>query len=436
MVKHLLYIVALLTGLGAHAQINYDGIMAESYWAVPHATAAGGPTPCNGLGNTLNSFYAVANDNELFFGVGGNVQAGNNLLLFLDTKPGGYNNGDFGRTNAPKGLANFNSANRFDAGFTPDYCLSITTAGGQGVFTFSLYTLSGSAALGGGQNLELGTASTIAPNISTTIKLSCHPSNSDFTNGFELGLPKNILGYNSLLQDQVKIMAMIITDGGEISNQFLTKANINEGCYGNGPINFATASPNPINFNPTQTLPIDFLKVYVRQIGDVIRMYWSSAIEKEMKEYQIERSTEAITFSQIGKVLAKGNTAIVTDYDFADPAPIIGKNYYRIKAIDKTGRSTYSSVIKINYGRVDNTLIIYPNPVKDEINLQIVAIKPGTYDLEIFNDAGQKLITKSIVYNGGYGLQQIPLLPNMTKGPYRLILKNKAVFYKQQFIVQ
>ena len=90
----------------------------------------------------------------------------------------------------------------------------------------------------------------------------------------------------------------------------------------------------------------------------------------------------------------------------------------------------------MQYGRVDNTLTIYPNPVKDIINLQITGLKPDQYHLQIFNDLGQCLIEKTIVYSGGYGLQQIPVLPNMLKGPYRLLLRNKTYFYKQNFIVQ
>ncbi len=437
MVKRLHYLFILsLIGSFAGAQITFNGNITEGYWGVPLGTSTGGAASCFSMGNSINSLYAAANDNDLQIGLSGDVQDGHHIILFIDSKPGGYSNGDFGRSNAPSGLNNFNSGTRFDAGFLPDYCLVISTRAGHDQFYYNLFLLNGSAAFGGGLNIALGMATVANPNTTSQYKLSCNPSSSDFTKGFEIGLPKTALGYEPINQQLVKLMAMTITDAGSIGNQFVTKATIGEGCYGSGAINFAAASPNPVQYNPSQSLPIDFLNVYVSQVGQSIKTFWKSASEKEMKEYQVERSEDAIVFTSIGTVAAKGNSTAATDYEFADAQPLIGKNFYRIKAIDKSGRNTYSVIVKINYGRVDNTLTIFPNPVKDQINLQIIGIKPGTYDLEIFNDAGQKLITKKIVYNGGYGLQQIPLLSSMVKGPYRLLLRNKAVFYKQHFIVQ
>ncbi|MES2772834.1 MAG: hypothetical protein V4722_01530 [Bacteroidota bacterium] len=437
MIKRLHFLLSLLLfSLFTGAQITFDGNMAEGYWAIPIGTSAGGAVSCAGLGNTINSLYAAANDTELEIGIGADVQDQHRILLFIDCKPGGFANGNFGRTNAPAGIRFFNSGTSFDAGFLPDYCLVIGTRATHDQFSFDLYTLSGTAAFGGGPNISLGNATPAIPNTSTQYKLSCNPSTNDFTKGFEIGLPKTILGYDPTTQQMVKMMVMSITDGGMLSNQFISKATIGEGCYGSGAINFATASPNPVEYNPSQSLPIDFVNVYVAQVGQVIKTFWKSASEKEMKEYQVEKSLDAISFTTIGTVTAKGSSTVATEYDFADLQPSVGKNFYRVKAIDKSGRSTYSVIVKINYGRVDNTLTIFPNPVKDQINLQMVGLKPGTYDLEIFNDAGQKMITKKIVYNGGYGLQQIPLVSNMMKGPYRLLLRNKAVFYKQHFIVQ
>lgn len=437
MVKRLLLLFILFTTMAnSQAQITYNGNMAEGYWGVPLGTSTGGAASCFGAGNSINSLYAAATDNDIQFGIGADVQDGHRILLFIDSKPGGYANGNFGRSNAPAGLSNFNSGTIFDAGFLPDYCLVIGTNASHDQFSFDMYTLSGTASFGGGPVIRMGTATITNPNIGTQYKLSCSPSSNDFTRGFEIGIPKMIAGYEPANQQMVKLMAMSINDAGAVNNQFVTKANIGEGCYGTGAINFATASPNPVEYNPSQSLPIDFVNVFVAQVGQAVKAFWKSAAEKEMKEYQVERSDDAIVFTTIGSVLAKGNTTTASDYEFADAKPLIGKNFYRIKAVDKNGRSTYSVIVKINYGRVDNTLTIFPNPVKDQINLQIVGVKPGTYSLEVFNDAGQKLITKTIVYSGGYGLQQIPLLPNMMKGPYRLMLRNKAVFYKQNFLVQ
>jgi|GEM_PF-6884333 len=425
-------ILFLLLTAFTQAQVTYNGNMTEGYWSFPLGTAASGPASCQGTGNVINSLYAAGNDTELLLGIGADVSYGHHILIFIDSKIGGYNNAGFSHVGAPLGLTNFNAGIQFDNNFYPDYCLVLGTNTDHDNFTFDLFPLDGT----GGSNIRLGTAKPNNPTIGAAYKLSADPSNNDFTKGFEIAIPQTVMGYIPLNQQQVKLMVMGISDAGNINNQFISKANTGEGCYGSGAIDFKNFAPDPVEYNPSKSLPIDFVNIAIRQVAQDIKVIWKSASEKEMKEYQVERSSDAIVFTNIGTVMAKGNATGITEYDFTDKQPIIGKSFYRIKAMDKTGRTTYSSIAKINYGRVDNTLIIFPNPVVDQINLQIVGIKDGTYILEIFNDLGQKLITKNIVYNGGYGLQQIPLLSSMRKGPYRLLLRNKAVFYKQHFLVQ
>jgi hypothetical protein len=251
-----------------------------------------------------------------------------------------------------------------------------------------------------------------------------------------------MLEYNPLVQANVKFLVMLIADDGTLTNQFLTHADATAtNCFGKGMngvgVQFQNElAINPVEFNPSRSLPIDFLNAKAFQVGSIIKIFWTSAAEKEMLEYKVEKGDDAFTYTTVGTVTAKGTSIGQTNYEFADVQPLLGKSFYRIKALDKNGRSTYSAVMKMQYGRVDNTLTIYPNPVRNIVNLQITGLKPDNYHLEIFNDLGQRLIEKTIVHTGGYGLQQIPLLPNMQKGPYRLLLRNKTYFYKQNFIVQ
>jgi len=425
-----------LTVFTSAGQVTYNGNMSEAHWGEPLATSAGGPASCLGAALALNSLYASANDNDLEIGISGDVTAGHRILVFIDCKPGGYANGDFGRTNAPHGIDDFNKNTVFDDGFLPDYCLVIGSNNSHDQFSFELFELAGNVSSGGGTNTSFGLAGRSNPFLTTAYKLSANPNVNDFTMGFEMALAKTLLHYDAIQQPILKLMAMSVTDDGNLNNQFLSKAKTGESCYGKAAIDFNHFAPGPVAYNPSQTLPIDFLNVYAVKIGQNIKVFWRSVTEKDMLQYLVERSGDAVNFTAIDTVKAFGNATAITDYNTIDAQPLAGKNFYRIKAIDKTGRSTYSSIIKLSYGWIDNTLVIYPNPVKDVINLQIIGIRPGDYQLDVYNDLGQALISKKIVYSGGYGSQVIPLPRNLRKGPYRLLLRNKALFYKQQFLVQ
>ena len=436
--KLLLLFLSALSFTLSTAQITCDGSITESYWGMPLATSAGGPPPCSGNNLRLNAFYAAANDTNILIGVAGIIQSGHHILLFIDSKTGGLNNASFNRVNAPAGLVNLPAGTGFDAGFSADYCLAISNNTTTTATSFHLFSLTGTV----GSDYLVGTITSGGTTVAIGCSVGMSPAVADFTKGYEVSLPRTLLGYNPNIQSGVKFFGMLIGDDGSLTNQFFTHADANalncfgKGTTGNGVQFQSETAINPVEFNPSRSLPIDFLSAKAFQIGPVIKLFWTSAAEKEMQEYSIERSDDAFTYTAIGRVVAKGTSAGQTSYEFADVQPLFGKSFYRIKAIDKNGRSTYSAVMKMQYGRVDNTLTIYPNPVKDLINLQIIGLRPDNYHLEIFNDLGQRLIQKTIIYTGGYGLQQIPVLSNMKKGPYRLLLRNKTYFYKQNFIVQ
>jgi hypothetical protein len=414
-----------------HGQVEFDGNITEASWGMPIATSLGGPNPCFGAGFRLNSLFASANNEYLMFGIGGNVQANAKILLFIDSRPGGFANSGFGRTAAPAGLLNLSNAIQFDEEFYPDECLVIAADNSRSDYNFYLYALSGSSTSGGGPLRLLGTA-----NSSKTDMLGANAWDNDNTRGFEIAIHRSQLGFDAAAQQEVKLMAMIVSDAGNIDNQFLSSAAIGESCLGNKAVDFRSSQVNPVSYKPDQLLPINFSYFRFAQRNSNIVLLWASALENNMLKYEIQRSGDAIVFTSIGEINARGATSGITEYEFPDAAPLPGKNFYRIKAIDRAGRSAYSQIVKVQFGYVDNTLGIFPNPVKNTINLQLIGIAPGKYYLTIYNDAGQRMYASVIEYNGGYGLQQIPVPPGMNKGPYRLLLSNKSLFFKQSFVVQ
>jgi hypothetical protein len=215
---------------GLTPSITFDGTINEAAWGSALATSSGGPSAGFGAGHEVNALYATADETYSYFGIAGNVQSGNRILLFLDSKTGGYNTANFNRTNSPAGLALFNSGTTFDAGFSPDYCLVIGT-NGSGTYYYDLFTLAAT-----GVNNFLG---------STGAGLGTNPANSNNTRGFEVRIPNSSLGY---VGGGMKAFAAYISDAtGFLSNQFLTRANSGEGNYGNGVVAFGAASPNPLS---------------------------------------------------------------------------------------------------------------------------------------------------------------------------------------------
>jgi hypothetical protein len=213
---------------------SFDGNFNEASWSTSFADSIGGPTSGFGSAFALNALYAFGDATDLYFGIAGRHNSNSDaVIMFIDSKAGGYTDGNFGRTGAPAGIANFNSGTTFDAGFTADYCVVINS-NGSGTYTYNLFTLAGTAGGGGGSNAVLG-AGTFGTNAITS---------GGLTKGFEFKLTKAALGYTA--NQELKCFAMITAHSGFLSNLFLSRAAPADGNYGGGAVTIGSATPNPV----------------------------------------------------------------------------------------------------------------------------------------------------------------------------------------------
>lgn len=122
------------------------------------------------------------------------------------------------------------------------------------------------------------------------------------------------------------------------------------------------------------------------------QLNWTTKNEENYTNFTLERSTDGeVTFNVIDGLSGSGSGG----YGFVDKSPASGANYYRLKQEDINGNITYSKVIQVMYVNTNNetvasSLLTYPNPVKNTLNL---LIKPKTaqttnYSILITNASG------------------------------------------------
>ncbi len=118
---------------------------------------------------------------------------------------------------------------------------------------------------------------------------------------------------------------------------------------------------------------------------------WRTKSELKSDYYNIERSVDRRHFVSIGKVNATYKTFSKLPYKFTDDKFIRGTNYYRIKAVHKTGNVTYSNIIRI--GTSNSNLISISNTNTPGIFL-IKSEEPYNapyMEYNIFNSIGNKV---------------------------------------------
>ena len=170
-------------------------------------------------------------------------------------------------------------------------------------------------------------------------------------------------------------------------------------------------------------LPISFLPLSVTKESSMAVLRWATIMEDNNDHFEVERSTNASCFSSINCVVAIGNAAKRTEYSFKDTQPLPGISYYRIKQVDKNGKFTYGNVVSVNFSTKENTLKLYPNPVKNTFSISFSAKQEGTFSAKIINEKGT--IVKEISLNATVGQNNHLInISDLSAGSYTIIVKN------------
>ena len=139
-------------------------------------------------------------------------------------------------------------------------------------------------------------------------------------------------------------------------------------------------------------LPVTIIDLKAQQQKSIIKIDWTSVTEINVAGYEIQRSSNALNFSTVGTLTAKGNGTQKVNYTFNDVQPLHGDNYYHIKAVDKDGKTTYSNTVLVKMNNDKIITVVYPNPSKDILHVET----NGSATFSLINQSGKILITTNI----------------------------------------
>jgi len=164
-----------------------------------------------------------------------------------------------------------------------------------------------------------------------------------------------------------------------------------------------------------------------------VLLNWRAYADKEASGFVIERSRDQNSWQNIGWIDI--NTEIPTaDYSFLDQQPYIGKSYYRLKMVEKSGSSKYSNTRIIQIDQLTNNIRVYPNPVKNNATIAYTSLENQTASLQIRSLSGAMITNKSVILNNGDNRITIDLT-NFPDGIYIAELITQAKKYINKFTV-
>jgi hypothetical protein len=107
----------------------------------------------------------------------------------------------------------------------------------------------------------------------------------------------------------------------------------------------------------TVVFPVRLLDFDAVASGDMIRISWQVAEESGVARYEVEHSKGGSAFVKIGSVAANNQTGYAFSFNSGGP----GKQYFRLKILDRDGSVAYSPIKLITISKA-SSIVIYPNP--------------------------------------------------------------------------
>jgi hypothetical protein len=177
-------------------------------------------------------------------------------------------------------------------------------------------------------------------------------------------------------------------------------------------------------------LPLSLLDFTAVVAGNNVNLAWTTTDERNVSNFEIERSPDATNWTRISRVNAKGMSKNLNTYFYQDSKPFTGVNFYRLKVIDidKTFKMSPVRVVRLDQ---DFELQLFPNPT--QTSAKLILQKPASQgsELILYDDFG-RLLSRQSVAN-----QQVIIVntENYHPGIYFIMISNNGnIIYKGKLI--
>ncbi len=182
--------------------------------------------------------------------------------------------------------------------------------------------------------------------------------------------------------------------------------------------------------NDPCTLPVEWASFVANPAGDHIQLDWETSAEAGNLGFEVWRSLDGREFQNIGWVDAQANAFGGASYTLPDREVLPNiRYYYQLKQLDQDGSFSYSEIREAMLpGSEQMSIRVYPQPVRDIVQLEFAMLEAGEVSIEVVGMTGQQLGLRQS-YETEAGPQKIELdLSELADGMYfgRLVIRGQV----------
>ncbi len=171
-----------------------------------------------------------------------------------------------------------------------------------------------------------------------------------------------------------------------------------------GDVNNTVVEPSPfteITYNGL-ILPLEWLSFKATPItndgANKVALAWETASEKDVVDFNVERSDDGKVFTKIGAAIPATNKVTKSSYTAYDDKPLTGVSYYRIRQTDTDGKTTVTKIesVTLNSKKAVGKFTFYPNPIQKGTPLSILTDVQGGYDFKVIDMTGRVMYNQKL----------------------------------------
>jgi hypothetical protein len=190
-----------------------------------------------------------------------------------------------------------------------------------------------------------------------------------------------------------------------------------------------------------QPLRLQTFRARILSASRVELMWLTAETWTSVTHYEIQRSFNNRYFTVVGTMNQTNNNPTDNYYTYTDELSNTGGAttvYYRLRQLNRNGQESFSYVLPVKLQwETNGTVNIWPNPVKQEMNVGFSNDFAGTIRIKIFDVSGNKVMEQQ--YQSGKGLNIIRLeqLKTITAGVHILqIWADNSLIGTRKFVKQ
>lgn len=181
-------------------------------------------------------------------------------------------------------------------------------------------------------------------------------------------------------------------------------------------------------------LPVKFISFTAIKNGTSARLTWTTTNEESGLLYEILYSTDDRNYFVLASLNGKGDAT--NQYNWTHHTPSTGKNYYRIRAVEKN-KESLTSVRMVYFDENASSLVIYPRPCRSNqwLSIKGFAIKQNeTTRVVLINNMGQVIRSETVTATADNYIRV--MLPALAGGIYYIRVGTADLASTEKIIVE